>query len=153
MQEAQRWRTEAEIVLLLFLISFPFLHLLIRLSLPPLFWQHFSLCSGRVCQNSSEKQGGEGEEGDKRWRKQHEQMGGEGSQNSDIRMGFYSTNGIWPQSFSQLLSLGALLSVCIFRDGLKVELTHLVPPKTHTNNITWHHKVAWSSGNSEKKIS
>lgn len=48
----------------------------------------------RVCQNSSEKQGGEGEEGDKRRKKQHDKMGGDGSQNSDIRMGFYSNNGI-----------------------------------------------------------
>lgn len=49
----------------------------------------------RVCQFSSEKQGGEGKEGDKQRRREHEkEMRGDGSQNSDIKMGFYFNNGI-----------------------------------------------------------
>lgn len=49
----------------------------------------------RVCQFSSEKQGGEGEEGDKRRRREHEmEMGGDGSQNSNIKMVFYFNKGI-----------------------------------------------------------
>lgn len=76
-----------------------------------------SLRSGlhrRVCQNSSEKQGGEGEEGDKRRRKQHDSW-----EVMALRIPISGWDSIPIMEFdlgpsSLLLSLEALLSVCIF---------------------------------------
>lgn len=56
-----------------------------------------------VCQFSSDKQGCEGVEGDKWWRREHEmEMGGDGSQDFHIRMGFYFNNKHWPRVLSLL---------------------------------------------------